>query len=35
MNKKAFTEKDLLKWITIIAGIALVYVIIKAILSGL
>jgi len=33
MNKKAFTDKDLLKWITIIAGLALVYVIIQAFLT--
>jgi len=34
MNKKAFTKKDLLKWITIIAGVALIYVIITAITSS-
>ena len=34
MNNKAFSEKDLLKWITIVAGIALVYIIIKALLSS-
>jgi hypothetical protein len=33
MNKKAFSEKDFLKGITIIAGIALVYFLIKAVLS--
>jgi len=33
MNKKAFSEKDILKWIAIIAGIALIYIIIKALLS--
>jgi len=31
MNKKGFTEKDLLKWIAIIAAISLIYVIIKTI----
>ena len=35
MNKKGFSEKDLLKWITILAGLALVYIIIKAITSSL
>lgn len=31
MNKKAFSEKDVLKWIAIIGAIAIVVVIIKAI----
>jgi len=31
MNKKGFTEKDLLKWITIITALALAYFIIKTI----
>ena len=35
MNKKAFTEKDLLKWITIISGIALIYVMVTAITASL
>jgi len=35
MNKRGFTEKDFLKWITIIAGVALVYTIIHAIISSL
>ena len=34
MDKRGFTEKDLLKWITIIAAVALVYIILKAILQG-
>ena len=35
MNKKGFSEKDFLKWITIIAGIALISIMIKAIISAL
>tara|TARA_Y100000034_G_C6554083_1_gene239490 strand:- start:216 stop:323 length:108 start_codon:yes stop_codon:yes gene_type:complete len=35
MNNKAFTERDLLKWIAIIAGLATVYFIIKAVTSSL
>ncbi len=34
MNKRGFTEKDLLKWIGIIAALALLYVIVKAITSS-
>ena len=33
-NKKAFTEKDLLKWITILAALALIYTIFRAITSS-
>ncbi len=35
MNKRGFTEKDLLKWITTIAALALAYIILRAILSSL
>lgn len=35
MNKKAFSEKDILFWIMIIAGLSLGYVIINALLSSI
>jgi len=34
MNKKGFSDKDVLKWITIIAAIILGDIIIKALLSS-
>jgi imidazolonepropionase-like amidohydrolase len=33
MNKKGFSEKDILKWITIAAAIILGYIIINALLT--
>lgn len=34
MDKKGFSEKDVLKWIAITAALALAYIIIKALLSA-
>ena len=34
MDKKGLSEKDILKWITIVAAVVLVYIIIKALLSA-
>lgn len=33
MNTKAFTEKDFLKWLTIIASLILIYIITKGLLE--
>jgi hypothetical protein len=33
MNKKGFSERDILKWITIAAGAVLAYFILKALLE--
>ena len=33
MNSRGFSDKDILKWITIVAGIILGYIIIKALIS--